>query len=323
MVSLWHCCDRWHDKGLPCPFHRPEEGFREREDGDREKDFSKQRVIPDKVPIKVGDRTEKLVDEPLIDGTAGVPLPAEAKVPVQVWCNCPQGSGVMEMVKAAKVMFSRQGPLIHAIGQPPPPPFRTGPQPPVVRDRTIGRVGAAVRTRALNLDDQLRAMAEAEIAETMAIAVNNRVTNVVSVKVAVDAWGQQVGEIGMTGQEAVRAIAGGAIEGALPYAKSVIEQMQRGEPVTTRRATSTRTIRQASRPGIKPPGVGGPRTVIPPRVIQTIIGGNRWTGGGVGFTTKSHVSGLEAPITVAPQLTLMPDMKNWLFSQNVGGQDVD
>lgn len=259
----WHLCQRWHNKGLPCPFHvrLPEE-----EETEEPRELEPK---PKEVPKDPVDQEEAFGD-PFVRAKAEAGALVEqqsVKVPDEVLCVCIRQQDVVGVTAAAQISISNQAPLIKAIGQPPAPPSRTAPAPPVVPTKTVATVTAAVVPAPVNADEFLMGMIEEQVVGAMAQVTANNVVNAVAANTA-GAVIQQSEEIGFTGEQAVRVVAGAAIVGALPIVSGMLQGINQALPNPNPGSvlnTGTRT------PGVTP------------TIIRTVIGQNSLTGGTGGF----------------------------------------
>ncbi len=314
-MKSWHLCERWHDKGLPCPFHvrlPEEEAHREIIDDEQEP-----AAVPG--PELIGEGEEPVTaDVPAKQDAAAEVLKSEIRAPVEILCSCIRSLDVVGLMEAAKITLANQSPLIRAMGQPPTVPSRTEPAPPVRPDKTISNTTAGIHSQPTNADDFLRGMVEEQVATAFATAAANNTVNAVApntVGSRAQNWDAIAWEeTGMTGEQMVQTVAGAAIEGALPIIRNEVSSIQKAitkPPAGVVQNTATATPKT---PAPKPPA---PMKSITPRIVRTVIGGNTYLGGRGGyggFITQAPTYRADLPVGPVG-FNLAEDSKSIQFNQ--------
>lgn len=280
----WHLCQRWHNEGLPCPFHVIEPGGEEREKGDKD---------PPTVPDKVIPLQEENFGEAIEANVAKVEAPATKKavaavsqavqLPNRVLCSCIENRHVVGVMRSVVITVSQQRAMILAAPQPPPVGPPTEARPNIVSSPSVGTNTIGANPRPQNADDFLRGLIEEDVVQALSVVARQ---NAGPAGVSANpAWADEWQETGMNGEEMVRAVAGTAIEGALPQIKQIVSRIQsiKGNPI---------------KPVNTQPGSANSSV----RMIRSIVGSGGWKGGGSGkaFKAPSFRGNFVAPYKLSP-----------------------
>ena len=266
----WHLCQRWHDRGLLCPFHS------EALEGESQlpptidspeavppappaKDIPQPPGEPAPVPVPIPD----IVD----NAKATAAVKHAVQQPNKVLCTCVEARNVIGVMKAAVNTVSRQRAIVMAAPQPPPPP-RTEAPPNVVPTQAIGTNSPARVPAPENRDDFLRGLIEEDVVKAMETVGRQNAPVKATAAQGRESLVDVFNETGYNGEQSVRAVAGAAIERALPTVQQLYDRLQ---------------AHDKPNPKAKPPTPDkSPRQPSGGRVIRTVIGNAGWSGGGTG-----------------------------------------
>lgn len=302
---MWHLCQRWQARRLPCPFTV----LHGTETDDQEPDR------PDNEP-QVREAPEPL-EESYGDALRPAATPAVAPYGVLI-------SDAVGNVNAARATIAQQIELLMAIGAPPPGGGPSAPVPPLVAQPTFtqpvttpttgpGQTAPTLAQPTSNVflaseqatmdaimeqfvNISLGVHVEAEVVFDLVVgAIENQVAQDFSTVAKLNAQPEatranlnevydEVNETGFTGEEAVAAVSGGAIAATLQNVVSGTAGLLRAPPATASTPIAGKT----------PSTVTGPTGSI--KTLQTIIGsGGFKPGAGVTLSSGGTLGGGGGP----------------------------